>query len=134
RIGDADHPEQLYRALLSRGAIGPAMLLERLGDLPADCQDRVQRGHRLLKDHADIRAPNFPDLLAREPQQVAAVEEDLASRDAPGRIRDQAQDRQGPGGLARPALANDRDGLTALDRIRYPVDRGHDTRPGAKLG
>ena len=79
-------------------------------------------------------AADLADLLVRKPQQIAAGKQDLASRDAPGRIRDQAQDRQSPGGLARPALADDRDRLAAFDGVGDAVDRGHDTRAGAKLG
>ena len=78
RIGDADQPEQFDGALLGCSAIGPAMLFESFGDLPADRQDRVQRGHRLLKDHADIAAAHLADLLVRKLQQVAAGKQDLA--------------------------------------------------------
>ena len=62
------------------GAIGAAMLFEGLGDLPADRQDRVQRGHRLLKDHADVAAAHLADLLVRKPQQIAAGKQDLRLR------------------------------------------------------
>src|SRR5262249_56616178 len=59
RIGDADQAEELYGALVRRGAIGPAVLLERLGDLPTDGENGIQRRHRLLEDHADVAAPNL---------------------------------------------------------------------------
>jgi hypothetical protein len=50
------------------------------------------------------------------------------------RIRDQAEDRERPGSLARPAFADNRHRLAALDGVGDAVDRGHDTGPGAKLG
>ena len=110
------------------------MLFERFGDLPADRQDRVQRGHRLLEDHADIRTADLADFLVRKLQQIPPGKQDFALCDAPGRIRNQAQDRQSPGGLARPAFADNRDRLAALDGVGDAVNRGDDAGPGAKLG
>ena len=77
RIGDADQPQQLDGAPLRRRAVGAAMLLEGLGDLPADRQHRVQRGHRLLKDHADVAAAHLAHLLVGKLQQVAPAKQDL---------------------------------------------------------
>ena len=50
------------------------MLLDRLGDLPADRQHRVQRSHRLLEHHADVAAPHLAHLLLGQPHQIAAGE------------------------------------------------------------
>ena len=47
---------------------------ERLGDLPADPLDRVERGHRVLEDHAQLRAPDLAELLGRHGGQVVAGE------------------------------------------------------------
>ena len=49
-------------------------------------------------------------------------------------MRDQAQNRQRTDGLARSALADDRDCLALLDGIRYPVNSAHDSRAGPELG
>ncbi len=134
RIGDADQAEELDGALVRRSGVGAAVLLDRLGDLPADGENGIQRRHRLLEDHADIAAPNFTHFLVGELHEVAAGEENLAARDPPWRVRDQAQNRQRPDGLARPALADDRDRLALLDGIGYPVDGAHDSRTGPELG
>ena len=48
---------------------------QHLDDLFADRQDRVQRGHRLLKDHADIPAANAAPLPLGKRQQIAALEQ-----------------------------------------------------------
>ena len=37
----------------------------RLGDLVADREDRVERGHRLLEDHRDVVAADLSQLVAR---------------------------------------------------------------------
>src|SRR5262245_30760446 len=134
RIGDADQAEQLDGALVRRGTIGPAVLLECLSDLPTDCENGIQRRHRLLEDHADVAAPNFTHLRVRQLHEIAAGEENLAARDPPGRIRNQAQNRQRADGLARSALADDCDCLALLDGIRYPVDGAHNSRTGPELG
>ena len=42
-----------------------------LGDLVADPHHRVQRGHRLLEDHRDLRTHQSAALLRRHRQQVA---------------------------------------------------------------
>ena len=110
------------------------MLLDGFGDLPPDRQHRVQRRHRLLEDHADVAAPHLADLLLGQPQQVAPGKDDLTLGDPPRRVGDQAQDRQRAGRFARPALADDRDRLAALDSIGNAGDRGHHTGAGAKLG
>ena len=70
------------------------MLFQHLGDLPADGQHRVERGHRLLEHHADVAAAHPSHLRLGEAAQVAAIEQDLAGGDAPRRFGDEAQDRQ----------------------------------------
>ena len=53
-LGDADTVQQLDGPvvdLLTRQAVVQA---QRLGHLPADPVDRVQRGDRLLKDHRHL--------------------------------------------------------------------------------
>jgi len=110
------------------------MMREGLGDLPANCQDRVQRGHRLLEDHADVAAAHLADLLLGQPPQVAAREHDLPLGDPSWRIRDQTEDRQRPGSLARPAFTDDRHRFAGFDGVGDAVDRRHDAGPGAKLG
>ncbi len=116
------------------GAVAAAMLLDRLGDLPADRQHRVERGHRLLEHHADLAAAHLAHLVVGKLHQVAAVEHNLARDDAPRRARDQPQDGQRADRFARAALADDGDCFSRIDRIGDAVDRAHDPGAGAKLG
>jgi serine kinase of HPr protein (carbohydrate metabolism regulator) len=81
-IGNADQAQEFDGTALRRGRVGAAMLLDRLGDLAADRQDRVQRGHRLLENHADLAAAHLPHLFFRQAHQVAAGEQHLARGDA----------------------------------------------------
>ena len=50
------------------------MQLQRFGDLGADGQHRIQRGHRVLENHGDFRAAHQPHLFVRELQQVTPLE------------------------------------------------------------
>ncbi len=63
-IGDVDLAQQRHRAGRSLGRLDPAELHLALDHLPADRQHRVERGGRVLEDHADIVAAHQPQLLA----------------------------------------------------------------------
>jgi hypothetical protein len=80
RVRDADHLQHLEGALAGRAVLHAAMELEDLGDLAADVLDRVQRRLGLLEDHADPVAPELPEVVRLELQQVLPVEQDLAAR------------------------------------------------------
>src|SRR5215813_376962 len=64
--------------------------LRRLGQLAPHREDGVERGHRLLENHADLPAADVTHLGVGKAQQVAALEEDLTAHDATGRRRDEA--------------------------------------------
>ena len=67
-----------------RVAAEPAVQLERLADLVADPEHRVQRRHRLLEDHADLaRRGRARSAASRSREQVAAVEAGSRRVDAP---------------------------------------------------
>ena len=60
------------------------MLLDRFGELKPDRQDRVQRGHRLLKDHADLPAAHLADVLLAQGEKIAAIEANPPETMRPG--------------------------------------------------
>ena len=62
-------------------------------ELPADEHRRIERGHRLLIDHGDLRAADGAELRGLETRHVATLEANRALGDAPepGQI---AQNRQ----------------------------------------
>ena len=53
-VRDADTSQQCNRALEDSAAIQRLMQVECLTNLFFNGVKRIQRGHRLLKDHADI--------------------------------------------------------------------------------
>jgi hypothetical protein len=68
------HPlEQLHRAL-ARLLVGQRLvLLDLLDDLGPDLQHRVQRRHRVLEDHRDLRPAHPPQLLLGGADQLGAL-------------------------------------------------------------
>ena len=83
---------------------------------------RVERGRRLLEDHADPVAADLAHVLARELEQVLAVEQDLA-RVHVARAGDEPHDRQAGHALAAAGLADEAHDLAAVDMEVDAVDR-----------
>ena len=54
------------------------MQLQHFLELIADREHRVQRCHRLLENHRDVRAAQIAQLPHRQLQQVAAAVDDFA--------------------------------------------------------
>src|SRR5262245_53115331 len=93
-----------------------------LGDLAADGEDRIEAGHRLLEDHADIVAADLAHGALAELEQVAALETYRAP-DLPGWLWHQPQNGIGRHRLSAAALADDRHRFAGLDRERDAIDR-----------
>ena len=96
------------RACLSqrRVVVQPRVQAQDLGHLRADGHQRVQRRHRLLKDHADPLAPDGAKRPFRQREQVLPVQHHLA-RGAHVR-RQQPDHRQRRQRFARAAFADQR--------------------------
>ena len=61
-----------------------AMDADRLRDLVADLEDRVERRHRLLEDHGDVVAAHLAHLSLGKRGEVSSLETDFAAGDPPG--------------------------------------------------
>ncbi len=72
--GNADLLEQLDRAPPRRLAVHALMQAQRLGDLEADREARVEARRRLLEDHRHVLADELAALAVGEREQIAAVE------------------------------------------------------------
>ena len=99
------------------------MAAQAFGDLLADRQHRVERGHRLLEDEADLLGPDVVQFVARERHEIAALEQDLAFDDAARRHRDQLQDRHRRDGLAAAGFADHAERLALVEHDVDAVDR-----------
>ena len=81
-IGNAHFAEQVDRPLASFGVRDMLMEDDGLGDLAADRVNGIERGHRLLEDHAHIFAADGTHLRFGELHQVFAQQGDAAGFDA----------------------------------------------------
>jgi hypothetical protein len=109
------------------------MRAHRGGDLIADGEDGVERGHRLLKDHGDPGAPHAAHGLGILGEQVLALEDDTSRRDATGR-RHQPHDGQRGDALPASALAHEPEHLAPVDGEAHPVHRAEHAPGGGEVG
>ena len=96
----------------------PEVPARPLGDLVADADDRVQRGHRLLEDHRDLRAHERPTGGGRHPAEVLAAVLDRAGEhlDALGQQPGDRAEGQRLAGAGLPDDAEALAGSIAKDR------------------
>ncbi|MPL96994.1 hypothetical protein SDC9_43181 [bioreactor metagenome] len=94
RVGDADHLHQPDRLGLRRRAAQVAMEPQRLADLLAHPDHRVQRARRVLEDHRDALAAHRFQCLARRAHELARAQPDRARDPC---LRRQEAKRREPG-------------------------------------
>jgi hypothetical protein len=100
--------------------VGP----EGLDQLAADAERGVEAPDRVLEDHADVPAPDRPELPGSERGEVLPPEPDAAAHPADPRGQ-QAQHRQGDQRLARAALAHHAQDPAAIDGEPHAVQQRH---------
>ena len=76
------------------GSLSAETAMERqdLAHLPLDGMQRIERGHRLLKDDRDAIPADTLEILLGRLEQILPLEEDLARGMRRGRIGQQPQD------------------------------------------
>jgi hypothetical protein len=132
-IGQADELQEFDGA---RPGVLPgdvAMHEQGFGDLVADGEHRVQRGHRLLEDHRDLLAAQLAHLAFAEAEEVAALEQDLPVRHPAGGLGQQAHDAQRRHRLAAARLAHQGDDLAGADIIGDAFDGPDDAARGDEM-
>jgi len=125
-LGNADLGEQFHHAVAKLPAAQGQVQLQHLGDLVADREHRVQRGHRLLEHHRNVLAAHAAQVLDRGRQQVLPAEQHPAVPADDGIVGQQPHDRHRRHALARARLAHQRDGGVLGDVEAHALDRlGH---------
>ena len=122
-VGDTHLAQHLLRPCRGLPAGELVVVADYLGDLIAYCEDWVQRGHGVLKDHRDLVPPDAAHLrLAGPPllpvqrgREPLAVEDDLPLDHPAHPLRKEPHDAQSDGGLSRPGLAHQAQGLPPPD-------------------
>ena len=132
RARDADLPQQLDGARPCRALVDALVGLDRLDDLLADPVHRVQRGHRVLKDHPELVAAVVLHSLVRDLEQIGPLVEHLAL-EARVHAAGQTHQRHRGHALARARLADDPEHLAALELQGDAVDGAHDPVFGREL-
>ncbi|MNZ76717.1 hypothetical protein D3C78_952340 [compost metagenome] len=99
------------------------MAQQGLGNLVADGEERIETGHRLLKDHRNLVAPHLPHGVFGKRQQVASAEQDFALNPAAFTIQ-QPHDGERGNTFARSAFTDD------CDRLARPNIEGNITHHG----
>ncbi len=125
RPGQAYQAEYFYRPVERFRLRGAPVQPDRFADLVADALGRIERGKRILEDHRYLVAPEPPQLLVFQADELAAVELDRAVHDGPAGGQ-QAHNRQAGHGLTAAGLADDAEGLAGLDLHIHVTDRLHD--------
>ena len=112
RIRQPDAVEQRDR--LASGLRGRIILVtpQRFGHLMADRVHRIERGHRLLEDHADAVAAQTAIVGVRKSDEFIAIQPDAAADDRA--VRQEAHQRECRDRLATAGLADEPQRLAAL--------------------
>ncbi len=114
------HSSGLFERLI---AAQPLMQPDGLGNLLPDRENRVERGHRLLEDHRDIRPAHalhlrVTQLVDINDLTVTAAQEHFLAADLSARLFQQAHQRQRGDRFTGTGLANNRQRLAAPERER----------------
>ena len=121
-VRNLDVGQQLDRFRGSLLFVHALMDHERLGDLTADGEDRVQARHRLLEDHGDLVAADLVHFVHGQLGQILTVEEDLAGVNIAVAV-EQTENAHGRDALAGAGFADDAEHLARIQRIADAVDR-----------
>ncbi len=122
-VGDADHAQQFSGAVFRLFTAHAQMQLERLGDLRADREHRVERCHRVLKDHGDLGPAHGTHLVLRQLEQIAPLEDHFSAFDLSWRTGDQAQNGERVNTLTAAAFADDAQRFALVEHVGHIVDR-----------
>ncbi|CDN42283.1 hypothetical protein BN871_BC_00130 [Paenibacillus sp. P22] len=125
RPRDSDESNQVDRPRPRLLPAQLAMLHQRLDDLLADLEHRIQRRHRLLKDHGNVVAAHGPQLVRLHGKQIAAVELDGASDDFAGRAFHQPHDRHRRNAFAAAGFPDDAHRFAGPHMQAHSVDGPH---------
>ena len=109
------------------------MQTKALAYLLADLIDRVQGGHRILEDHRDIVTANVLHLFLGHLEDRTTAIANVAALNLSRRHRDKAHDGHGGHGLTGAGLADDTQGLAAIERVGDTVDSANDAILGVEI-
>ena len=129
---DADLRQQLHGALGGLGLGQVQVHLHGFHQLAFHGLQRIQRGQRILEDHADAPAAHAALLRRRQRVDAFAVEQHLAAGQPAGRFQ-QADHGVADGGLAGAGFAHHAQDLAFLQAQGHAVHRHHGAAAAGKF-
>ena len=126
-LGDADLAQKLERPRLGLGPFHALVDAQAFGQLPPHREHRVERGHRLLEDHADLVAADRAHDLGAGLGHVDDVALPRSNRSLPPAIRPPPNSTSrmrlsDDTDLPEPDLADDADGFAGADLEAHVLD------------
>ncbi len=122
RMGNLHLFKQLNHTTTGLHPAESLMQEQHFAQLFFDRVQRVEAGHRLLKDHADVVSSNLTDAPFGGMQQVLSLKED-ASRRVMRRGREQLENGVGSDRFPGAAFPHQRQRLARSERQRHPLNR-----------
>ena len=119
-----------YIAQLGNMLTGGGIMVQRLGDLLAHGQHRVQGGHGILEDHGDLITADLAHMCLRQIYDALALEGDGAGSDFAGTLGQKAHERQCQRGFTSAGLAHQTQRGTLFQREGDVVDGVHSLQVG----
>src|SRR5680860_289394 len=122
-IRNTHRVEQLHRPVPCLLTIKAHMETYALRQLSPNLQDRIQRRHRILKDHGYIVAPETPDRRPRHGDDILPLEHNAAVHDLAWGVGHQPHEGQCAHTLSATTLPDDSQGLALIQRVADPIYR-----------
>src|SRR5262245_38687434 len=119
---DLDPPQRLDYLLHDLRPAPPRSPEDRLAQLLADREDRVERRLRVLQDHRDAPPPDLAHLARRAGKDILAAQANLAAHRARTALRQQPHDGERGEALATARLADETENLATPKVEADPVD------------
>ena len=94
---------------------------EGFGDLAPNGQYGIERGHRVLKNEADLPATYLAHFIVTERKEIAILEQGLTSNDLTRWHGNELQERHHGDAFARTAFTNDAEHLAFGKRESHPI-------------
>ncbi|CCZ36011.1 putative peptide transport system ATP-binding protein [Firmicutes bacterium CAG:646] len=126
RIRNTNVAKHLHHFLFRLFLTHLLMNSERLAQLSLDCKNRVQTGHRLLKDNRNIISTNLTHIFQRYVCQILSVKSDRTAVNISVAVQ-KFQDTHGRHTLTAAAFSHDTQCLSGFYRIGDTVYRFHCT-------
>jgi hypothetical protein len=130
RSANADLLQQLDHAPPHLSTAQTAVQPQRLGNLCPNSRGRVERRHRVLEDHGNLRPTYLAHFLRTLVEEILSVKYNLSAYDAASRLREQAHDREAGQRLPGAGFPDNPERFATLYAKASAIDRLHHPTAG----